>query len=277
MKKIIVPVDFSEHSENALKTAAFLAKKHNSEILVIHIPELLDITKLRSAKDTKVEIDFFINVAKSKLNEFIKKDYLNGIKLTPKVKINKLSIELDVLAVQEKADLIVMGSHGATGLKELFVGSNTEKIVRNSLVPVLVVKDVPITSDFKTAIFACNFSKDEIPAYKKIKNMLEKLSCNLQLLYVNTPYANFNSTIEIEEKVHNFLKDADGDLHNINDVVYTSDYTVEKGILRYANSYDIDLIILATHGRKGISHFIEGSISEDVANHSDLPVMTFKI
>ncbi len=56
-----------------------------------------------------------------------------------------------------------------------------------------------------------------------------------------------------------------------------SDYTVEKGVLNFANKIGADLIAVATHGRTGIAHFFEGSISEDIANHAVLPVMTFKI
>ena len=73
------------------------------------------------------------------------------------------------------------------------------------------------------------------------------------------------------------MKVADGNLDNINSVHYINDYTIEKGILNFANAQGADLIAVATHGRTGLSHFFEGSISEDIANHSALPVMTFKI
>ena len=52
---------------------------------------------------------------------------------------------------------------------------------------------------------------------------------------------------------------------------------VEKGILNFANTINADLIGMSTHGRKGLSHFFNGSISEDLVNHAKLPVVTFKI
>ena len=58
---------------------------------------------------------------------------------------------------------------------------------------------------------------------------------------------------------------------------FYADYSVEKGIINFANTYGADLIAVATHGRTGLAHFFGGSISEDVANHSTLPVMTFKM
>ena len=83
--------------------------------------------------------------------------------------------------------------------------------------------------------------------------------------------------IEIEKEVVNFLNKADGNLDKMKDVHYVSDYTVEDGILNFSNKMGADLIIIPTHGRKGLAHFFEGSIGEDIANHSTLPVMTFKI
>ena len=99
----------------------------------------------------------------------------------------------------------------------------------------------------------------------------------MHLVYVNSPDGNFKSSSEIDKLVSNFLKKADGDLENLSNVNVVSDYSVEKGILNFANLTGADVIAVATHGRKGLAHFFEGSISEDIANHSTLPVMTFKM
>ena len=99
----------------------------------------------------------------------------------------------------------------------------------------------------------------------------------MHLVYVNSPDGSFKSSTEIDKSVSNFLKKADGDLENLSSVNIVSDYSIEKGILNFANLIGADVIAVATHGRKGLAHFFEGSISEDLANHSTLPVMTFKI
>jgi nucleotide-binding universal stress UspA family protein len=70
---------------------------------------------------------------------------------------------------------------------------------------------------------------------------------------------------------------ADGNLDNLKHISFVSDYTVEKGVLNFANKIGADLIAVSTHGRTGIAHSLEGSISEDIANHAVLPVMTFKM
>ena len=56
-----------------------------------------------------------------------------------------------------------------------------------------------------------------------------------------------------------------------------NDLTVEKGILQFANDAEADIIGMGTHGRKGVSHFFNGSISEDLVNHTNMPIVTFKI
>lgn len=277
MKKIIVPIDFSEYSDYALETAAILAKKNNAEILALHMLEMSDVMLTRGDTDTQMETVFFLKLAEKRFNEFLEKDYLKGVQITPIVKHFRVFSEVSEVAEEHSADLIVMGSHGSSGFKEFFIGSNTEKVVRHSDVPVLVIKHNPILSDFETVVFACDFSENAVKPYINAKKMFESLGSKINLVYVNLPNETFSSTPEMETKVKDFLKTADGDLSNLKQVTYVNDYSVEKGVLNYANHIQADLVAIATHGRTGLAHFFEGSISEDIANHSKLPVMTFKI
>src|SRR5690606_3681243 len=159
----------------------------------------------------------------------------------------------------------------------LFVGSNTERVVRNSDIPVLVIKKNMLDIDFKSAVFACDFSIESIKPYLNIVKMMEKLNCKLHLVHVNLPNNSFKSSVEIEKAVVNFFTKADHNLNKMSEVHYVCDYTVDEGVLSFSNKIGADLIVVPTHGRKGLAHFFEGSIGEDIANHSRLPVMTFKI
>jgi nucleotide-binding universal stress UspA family protein len=277
MKKIIVPIDFSEYSEYALETAAILAKKNNAEILALHMLEISEAILTRVDGEIQMETIFFLKLAKKKFDEFLNKEYLKGITITPIIKHFKVFSEVNELAEEHSADIIVMGSHGASGFKEFFIGSNTEKVVRHSSIPVLVIKHNPILTDFEDVVFACDFSEEAISPYINASKMFQTLGSKMHLVYVNLPNENFRSTPEIESKVVSFLKKAEGNLDLLSHVKYISDYTIERGILNYANAIGADLIALATHGRTGFAHFFEGSISEDLVNHSVLPVMTFKI
>jgi len=277
MKRIIVPIDFSEHSEYALEAAANLAKKYGSELFVLHMLELSNAILTTAGNAINEEAVFYYKLAEQRFEEFLKKDFLEGVKVTPIVKHFKVFSEVNEVANEHQANLIVMGSHGASGVKEVLVGSNTEKVVRHAEVPVLVIKHNPILLDFENGVFASDFSDEAITPYLKAKVTFKKLGATMHLVYVNSPDGNFRSSTEIDKRVSLFLKKADGSLDNLSNVHVVSDYSIEKGILNFANNIGADLIAVATHGRKGLAHFFEGSISEDLANHSTLPVMTFKI
>ncbi len=277
MKKIIIPVDFSIHSENALQTAAFLAKENNAEIVVVHMLELSSSLINQSDESANQETFFYLKLAEKRFNEFLAKDYLSNIKVTPIIKHFKIFSELDELAKEENVDLIVMGSKGADGLKEMFIGSNTEKVIRHAHVPVMVIKEQPIIKKIEKVVFACDFTNDDVSPYIEAKAFFNNLGAKLQLVYINTPTTKFKNTKELEDEMKAFFDKANESAISINDVKIISDYTVEKGILYFANASNADMIAVATHGRKGISHFFEGSISEDIANHSKLPIVSFKI
>lgn len=278
MKKIIVPVDFSEYSENALQTAAFFAKQTNAEIVVVHMLELSNAIISQSESYIQQEMLFYLELSKNKLTGFLDKEYLTGLTVTPIVKHFKIFSELDQLAREEKADLIVMGSKGVSGIKEMFIGSNTEKVIRYAHIPVLVVKEKPITKNIKKALFACDFSDDDVIPYKNAKKLFKSLDASLKVVYVTTPTSNFKSTQEIEKRMKRFFEQTEEDIDKeLKKVSVISDYSVEKGVFYQAEKTKADVLVVATHGRKGISHFFEGSVSEDIANHSKLPVMSFKI
>lgn len=277
MKKIIVPIDFSEHSEYALKTAAQLAKKYNAELLALHMLEMSDIMLTASEGEQYQKAVFFLKLAEQKFETFLAKPYLQDIKVIPIVKHFKVFSEVNDVAQEEDADLIIMGSHGVSGLKEFFVGSNTERVVRNAEIPVLVVKHELTNASFDQVLFATNFDEENVEAYLKATRLFDKLGSKLKLVYVNLPNEHFKSSTEIENKISEFLMTANGNLDKLKDVAYHADYTVEQGILNYAEKIGADLIAIPTHGRKGVTHFFAGSIGEDIANHSKRPVMTFRI
>ena len=255
MKSIIVPVDFSNQSEKALKVAASLAKQHKAELLVLHMLELSPAIMGESGYISQEQVVHLIKLGEQRFTDFLDKPYLKDIKVVPVIKHYKVFSEVAEVAEKHNADVIVMGSHGADGLQEIFIGSNTERVVRTSDVPVLVIKgDV---EDFKPTnfVFASDFEEESVSALKKAKAMADLLGSKLHLVYINTPGDEFLSNNDANDKISKFL----------------------KAVLNYSERVSADLIGIPTHGRRGLSHFFMGSIGEDIANHSEAPVITFKI
>lgn len=276
MKKIIVPIDFSKHSENALKTAALLAKKSNATLIVLHMLNLQEISLSESPSYQQEKSVFYLKLAEQKIEKFLDKPYLENIKVTPLIKHYKVFNEINTIATEIKADLIVMGSHGATGLKEFFIGSNTEKVIRSSEIPILVIKNQLVDVNFKNIVFATDFSEKSIPAFKQLLALLTFFNAKKHLLYVNLPNERFKTTAEMDALAHNFLTKAEGNTDRLINVNFVCARSIESGILDFSNVVGADLIITTTHGRKGLSHIFSGSISEDLSNHSSLPFMTVK-
>ena len=205
MKKIVVPIDFSEQSDYALKVAASLAKKYDAEILALHMLELNQAMVTSSEGFHPEQTVFLIKLAEKRFNEFLNKSYLKGIKITPVVKHFKVFSEVNDVAKKNDADMIVMGSHGTDGLKEIFVGSNAERVVRNADIPVLVIKKEH--TDFKVDkfLFACGFKDESLVAFQKAKDFAKLLSAELKLVYINTPGDDFLSTEDAYNRISQCL------------------------------------------------------------------------
>jgi len=167
MKKIIVPVDFSEHSDYAMEVAASLAKKHNAEIIALHMLEMSDsIINLPDTRDYS-EVVFFMKMAKKRFEEFLDKEYLKGITVTDSVQYHKVFSEINETAIKHDADLIVMRSHEASGIKEIFIGSNAEKVVRTSETPVLIVKNRMKDFNIEKVLLATDLDTNSVSVFIK--------------------------------------------------------------------------------------------------------------
>tara|TARA_R110002012_G_scaffold291564_1_gene486074 strand:+ start:82319 stop:83209 length:891 start_codon:yes stop_codon:yes gene_type:complete len=274
MKKILVPTDFSKEAEQALKVAAQLAKKHGSEIYLLHMLELpLDQVDALSQYSELPEAMFFMKLAHQKFENTMAQDYLQGITVHETVDFNQTFTGISNTCKEHDIDLIVMGSHGANGFKEMFIGSNTEKVVRTAEAPVLVIKNDHTNFEINDFVFASDFKNDNKETYRQAIKLTVALNAKIHLLFVNTAN-NFVTTAVAKGRILEFI--AGNDFENYTISIYNDD-SVEKGILNFSHTIGADLIGISTHGRQGIAHFFNGSISEDLVNHAKRPVVTFKI
>lgn len=275
MKKILVPTDFSDHAEYALKVAAQIARKNNGEIFLLHMLELPNQASDAVGAGSDIpEIMFFMEKAHERFDEIKSSPYLEGIPVTEAVQFEKAFEGILQSSNKHNIDLIVMGSHGASGFHEMFIGSNTEKVVRTSSVPVLVIKKEEGDFNPDKLVFASDFSNEIKKPFAKVVEFANSFNAHLHLVFINTPN-DFKSTHAAEKIMHDFATGFDIKT-NVTKHIY-NDINVEKGILHFANSINADLIGMCTHGRKGLAHFFNGSISEDLVNHAVRPVVTFKI
>ena len=274
MKRILVPTDFSTFSENALQVAASIAKKNNCEIFLLHLLELPHqmndaVTEGRSIP----EVMLFIQKANEKLEKIKRLAFLDGISVHASIQFDRAFSGILSFNKKNEIDLIVMGSHGTSGIEEMVIGSNTEKIVRLSEIPVLVIKKNSPNFTFNNFVFASDFSEETKKPFQKMVEFAQMFNANLFLVTICTPNS-FKTTKEVEGIMKKFIKGFEIKNHTAH--IY-NDVNIENGIINFTNSINADLIGLCTHGRTGFAHFFNGSISEDLVNHTIKPVITFKI
>lgn len=276
MKRLLVPIDFSAQAEYAAKAAVNIAKLTNSKIYLLHMLELptgvIDPSSYGTSSNTPMAL-LFLKRAYEKFENFKKLPFFEGIEMEDSVLFHKAYDGIIDESIKNDIDLIIMGSKGTSGLEEMLVGSNTEKVVRNSEVPVLVIKQEVENFKIDNIVFASNFTINARKSFQKILDFTSVFDAQLHLLKINTIH-NFETTKESSDAIRNFVNEFDIGNYTLN--IY-NDISVEAGVLNFAKVTDADVILLNTHGRSGLAHLFTGSIGEDLANHAKLPVLTFKI
>ena len=275
MKRILIPTDFSKYADEAIEVGAQIAKNNNSEIVLIHMLELPTHMNDAISGETSIpEIMLFKRKAEETLKSIKNRTYLAGIKVTEVVRLDGAYKGINNYIKQNSDfDLIIMGSHGATGINEILVGSNTEKVVRQSEIPVLVIKNKIETFKTSNIVFASDFSNEIKKPFKKVLEFTKIFGSKLNLVMICTPNS-FKSTSAARKIVNEFVSEFD--MPDYSFETYNEN-NIEKGIINYSNENNGDIIAFCTHGRTALNHFFTGSISEDLVNHSSKPVLTFRV
>ena len=277
MKKILVPVDFSDCSRNAADFAANLAMRTGSGLNLLHVLQPGDVDTgiapsggWASAADV-ITVPHMIGLlkhVKKKMQAFILENGLDEIPVEDVVETGDPVTGIKVAAEKYDADLIVMGTHGASGMRELFVGSVAEKVAQHPYCPVISVREksdpVPVT-----ILFASDFSEEADSVFEKVKEIASAYGAGLHLVKIadehdanpdvsNDSILNFAIRHQVEHLTRRLYPAPD----------------VGDGILRYAAEVNAGMIAIGTHGRRGLNRFFNGSISGELINHCHSPVLT---
>ncbi|NNE55730.1 MAG: universal stress protein, partial [Flavobacteriales bacterium] len=170
MKQILVPTDFSRCAFEALQTAAAMAKKVGATLHIAHFYE-----KPLSGISLEIKVDVeALKVMTAEIEEEMDRlcalDFLDGVDVVkhfiPEMRLWQ-AFETETL---KDIDLVVMGSHGASGFREVFIGSNAQKMIQMSPVPVLTIKEFVDLGKLKDVIFASNFYMENEENFGQIRD-----------------------------------------------------------------------------------------------------------
>ncbi|WP_332368732.1 universal stress protein [Spirosoma telluris] len=273
MKTILVPTDLSSITHYALDVAVDLARTYEAEIVLLHTV-LNEFTPMADcvtgmAYDIGPVYEQSQKEAEEILNKLAENPRYTGV--TIKTRLGSTIDGLIHCINEQPADLIVLASKGASGLMEWLEGSHAELIVRHANCPVLVVKQPLGHFHPKRIVWAIDVD-EQLKQPHPSPFLLADQDLH-QFVYVQTP-----SDHKQPEAIHTWMQEyALAKKINAYSLDIRTDKTVATGILNYAKDKKADLIVLYTHGHKGLRHWIEGSVSEDVLNHASMPVLILRV
>ena len=274
MKKIVFPTDFSGTAAKALPVAAQLARLFNADLHLVHVlsPVMPGFTiPLRNTDESYRQSVVLIEQAFDELKSM---PCLSGVRVQTHLLTGIEPVDLLDDDRFADADLLVMASAEATGLESVLMGSNAEHLIQRAKLPVLVLKNPSASLNLKTVVFASDFHDHYDTSIDFLKSLLGGFEQPiLHLLFVNT-ISRFVPTHEIRPRMEAFAV-----RHALSGCTlnHQDEFDVETGLLAFAKGKKADLIVLGTHGRRGLRHLLQGSIAEDVANHSPIPVLTLPL
>lgn len=268
MKKILVPTDFSDCAKKASAVAMEIATKLRAEIHFLHImpysekhghvPNILQSSYHDARK----------GFAQNELNTLVTQASRKNIISTPLLVLDNGNEKIENYIDPLNIDLIVMGSHGATGIRELVIGSNTQKIVRHSPVPVLVIKHLDkIPFKIENILFAFTDARIAREALPMVIDFVKIWNATLHLLFVN-----FKDRTIDDHAIKLLAQDL---TKPYPDVEYTSN-SIETndedwGIQQFADKIGADMLAVTTHDKAGF--FVTSSVAENLVNHETVPVL----
>ena len=271
MKYILIPTDFSESSRNASEFGIELAKLLDLPIKFLHsIQTPVDWSKLNKQDENKYpESKAKINNAKEQLRSWEKKAEEKYVEAEHTLIFNTGMEELNNYVNPENYELVIMGTHGTKGFEKI-LGSNTQKLIRQSKVPVLAIKYKFNISNLNKILIATDLKEESQSAFKHIFKILGNLNTEKNLIYINTPY-NFKEYEEIESLMSNFLKNCG--VKNIKTQSLSANNEA-RGIGMAINKIKPDLFTSITHQRSGLDTIFSPSITEEIINNYDIPVLS---
>ncbi len=281
MKKILVPVDFSKPSLNALSVACQLAVRANAGIDLLHVNVMASHTMsdpyddfpaaVAASEAYHKEATERIEVLKATI---LKEPAYSSLRVEAKVIGGSMIPIIKELVTEDGIDLIVMGTLGASGWKELFLGSNTERVIRHAPCAVLVIPEGIDTLAIKRVMVPSTLQEDQKGVFETVKSWDDLLGFKVEVLYINDPlYALAPGDVQSEKDRLVLGAGLTGvSLHQYGQVLHEED-----AIQDFAKKAKADLIVMGTHQRRGLSHLLFGSIVEDTVNHSHVPVLSVPI
>jgi len=257
---ILVPIDFSDNSKNALKEAGILAKKHNGKLTLIHVINM-NTTPTGQMNEAKTAIH-------KELNELCEE-----MELEAEVKVDKgIPAEGIVKDIEDNGySICIMGTHERHDIISELVGTVALKVIQHAAVPVLTIPGATSLHNIDKVVFATDFKKIKD---NTILNYLRELclSCDaeLHLLNINeSPESITEKEAEEALELHQYLFDVN------HAFFFSKEKDTVKGIMNYMKEKNIDLLAMMPRKHGFFDTLFNDSTTDQIALHLGVPLFSF--
>lgn len=271
MRNILFPTDFSKNSTHALGVALQLAKDFGAKL---HILNAYKMPYSSSSPMTRTLLDALKKASEEELSSCLKTikgniDY-NDIDIKTKAMAGNVANSIDVYANKENIDLIVMGTKGASGLKEVLIGSNAEEVVIHSDKSVLIIPENTKIPQIKKITFAIDFQ--EIKDFSVFKTYIEFIKqYKAETLFVNI-YNEESSqkSNELEKNMKQVFSEIEYSLN------FEKNEDVVNGINEFVRKNNCDMLALFSRKHGFIDKIFHKSITNKLTCQAELPMFVVK-
>ena len=274
MVNILVPTDFSDLSKIAAKYAIKIANGIDGTIALLHvISKLKPVTNDMKRRLKPVEKEVFDDAEEDLAK--LARSFGRSVRFSRPIKTKVAESEdnfpetIKREAKKLRSGLIVMGTHGATGLKKVVMGSNTNGVISSSRIPVLAIPEHAEFKGFRNIVYASDLRNVE-KELKQLMPYVKEFDSTVHLIHI---VSSGKSVPDTEEKIERIIEKTGYD--NVV-VMVLADLSVEAGIEQYLNNSKADLLAMFTHDLNFYEKLFERSITRRMAFHSRIPLLAFK-
>jgi nucleotide-binding universal stress UspA family protein len=277
-KKILVATDFSPSADVALRSAESLAREAGGTLVVVHVVE--PITPGYSARGSTLGLADIESVsereAHATLEKIVVASHKRGIRVQAVLRVGKPWMEILDMALERGVEAICLGNSGRSMFGRLLLGSTAENVVRRSTLPVLVTRGRPLAK-VRRVLVPVAFDAGSKQALRVAREAFPART-GIMAIHVTVPVSAFDPMMGVlipdeagtAEELGNYLgRKALGRAQL--EVRVASDLT--SGVLNYGEEKKVDLIVISTHGRRGLARALLGSTAEKVVRYAERPVL----
>jgi len=273
--KILIPTDFSENAKHAIDYTylSLLANTLNAEIKLLYVYTPPVTRNNISYPLIQDEMANAVKEAKEQL--MILCDEISddtGLHCKSLVLTGSVVEEIIKEATDSKADMIVMGTKGARGIKKILFGSNTASVIENATCPVLAVPKGAAIALPKRIVFATNYHDSDMITLKSLTSLVKTLDAELMIVHVSK-----DKPKSERDLIDQFSKAVAVETGFQRPFYYVMQHTdVKKGLDLFVDSASADLLALSTRKRSVFEKLFDSSITRQMTYQLKIPLLTFQ-